>query len=198
MKPILTVALAVLLYSHSHGQAWELVKDKNRIKVYTRKREHSPIKAFRVVSTFETPQENVLSVLLNMSSYAQWYDHCKIAETILNDQAAVTYYMEMSMPFPFDNRDAVYRLEITRGENSTTLIYRAVANVKTEIKRIVRLDYAVGSWTVSPINQNLTQVEHEFEGDPKGNIPASIANLFLVQGPLNTFERLKKYIASVK
>src|SRR5690349_7933721 len=134
MKSILTVALAALLYSHSVAQDWELVKDKNGIRVFTRDSDHSPIKAFRVVSTFDAPQETILSVLLNISSYAHWYDHCKIAETILNDQAAVTYYMEMSMPFPFDNRDAVYRLEITRGENSTTLIYRAVANVKTEIK----------------------------------------------------------------
>ena len=106
--------------------------------------------------------------------------------------------MEMSMPFPFDNRDAVYKLEITHGKNIMTLVYRAVGNVKTEIKGIIRLDYAVGTWRVSPIDQNLTQVEHEFEGDPKDSIPANISNLFIVQGPLNTFNHLKKYIATVK
>ncbi|HYF68727.1 MAG TPA: hypothetical protein VD884_11350 [Ohtaekwangia sp.] len=131
MKSILTVALAVLLYSNSHAQDWELVKDKNGIKVFTRESEHSPIKAFRVVSTFETPHETILGVLLNISSYPEWYDHCKRTKTILHDQEAVTYYMEISMPLPFDNRDAVYKLEITRDKKSTALTYRAVANIKT-------------------------------------------------------------------
>ena len=72
-----------------------------------------------------------------------WYDHCKIAEPILNNQTAVTYYLEMSMPSPLIIEMSYTKLKITRGERSTTLVYRAVANVKTEIKNIVRLDYAV-------------------------------------------------------
>jgi hypothetical protein len=100
----------------------------------------------------------------------------------------------MSMPFPFDNRDIVYEMTVKRTETSAEIRYKAMRGVKDEKHGIVRMDYATGSWIVSTSQGAKTNIEHEFEGDPKGNVPSGIVNLFIVQGPINTIERLKEYL----
>ena len=194
MKSLLFILSAFLGFISCRAQDWELSKAKNGIKVYTRKSENSPIKAFRVVTTMQGNMGTLLAALRNPISYPLWYDHCKKTEVISNDGDRLIYYVEMSMPFPFDNRDIVYEMIVKQTEASAEIIYRALTGVKDETDGLVRMDYAKGSWIISSSDGVTSTIIHEFEGDPKGNVPAGIVNLFIVQGPINTIERLKEYI----
>jgi hypothetical protein len=51
-----------------------------------------------------------------------------------------------------------------------------------------------GSWHLTKVDANRTKVTHEFKGDPAGNIPASMVNLFLVAGPIHTLTSLNAYV----
>jgi hypothetical protein len=194
MKPTLFVVGILLTTVSCYAQDWVLSKNKNGIQVYTKKSENSPIKAFRVVTTVQDGIDEILKVLCDASSYASWYDHCKKSEVISKEGERTIYYVEMSMPFPFDNRDVVYEMTVRQNETSVEIRYQALKGIKEEENGLVRMGYAKGSWIVSSTDGAKTTIEHEFEGDPEGNVPSGIVNLFIEQGPLNTIERLKEYI----
>lgn len=191
------IAVGILLATVScYAQDWELSKEKNGIQVYTRTSENSPIKAFRVVAKFQNGMDKILKTLSDPSSYASWYDHCKNSEVISKESERTIYYVEMSMPFPFDNRDVVYEMTIEQAQTSTKIQYIALKGIKEKTDGLVRMEYAKGSWVVWSSDGVSCTIEHEFEGDPEGNVPSGIVNLFIVQGPINTIERLKEYITA--
>ncbi|GAL85997.1 hypothetical protein PA14_44080 [Sporocytophaga myxococcoides] len=181
----------LLFFLSAFAQDWTLAKEKNGIKVYTREGKDSPIKEFKAVTIFEANMYVIEKILLNTKTYPEWYDHCKRAEQIGLQGNTVTMHMEYSMPFPFKNRDAVINLSATHINDLITIQITRNAVAIKEVEDIVRMPISEGGWQLRKINEHTTEVIHQFKGDPGGNIPVAIVNLFLVDGPLNTLTQLK-------
>lgn len=176
------------------AQDWEYAKTEKGIEVFTRSSEASPVKEFRASGLVEADPEEVLKVLLNFESYEEWYDHCEKAELLEKQtDSTLTYYLELAMPFPFSNRDAVLDLTVQRKDGEIRLSYIRNATAREEIEGIVRMPVSEGLWILKPKEQG-TEVLHEFKGDPAGNVPPSMANLFVVAGPISTLTELEKYL----
>jgi hypothetical protein len=63
-----------------------------------------------------------------------------------------------------------------------------------EKKGVVRLPEGRGLWVFTPLENGKTEVYHRFGGDPGGNIPAWIVNMFLVDGPHKTILGLQEKV----
>lgn len=182
------------------AQEWELAKEKDGIIVFTRESPESPVKEFKAATIIEVEIEEIELILKDFRSYVHWYDHCKKAELISKEpDGSLTYYMEYNMPFPFSNRDAVLSLNSEEETEQVEIKIMRKAGILDEKEGVVRMPVSEGSWRLIKIDQSKTRIEHRFKGDPAGNIPAGIANLFLVAGPVNTLGSLKKFaLARVK
>ncbi|MCV9387142.1 START domain-containing protein [Reichenbachiella ulvae] len=176
------------------AQDWQYAKTEDGIKVYTRSSELSPVKEFRATGWVQADPGEVLKALLDFEHYRQWYDHCEKAELLeKQSDSTMTYYLELAMPFPFSNRDAVLDLTIQRTEEEIRLSYMRNATAREEIDGVVRMPVSEGIWILKPKEQG-TEVLHQFKGDPAGNVPPSMANLFVVAGPISTLTELGEYL----
>jgi hypothetical protein len=190
LKGLLIMAF-LFQYVGVFAQDWTLAKEKNGIKVYTRDSKDSPIKEFKAVTIFEANMHVIEKIILNTDTYSKWYDHCKRSEQIGLQNNTTTMYIEYSMPFPFKNRDAVMNLNTTRTNDLILIHITRNAVARKEVEDIVRMPVSEGEWQLRKINEHTTEVVHQFKGDPGGNIPVAIVNLFLVDGPINTLTQLK-------
>ncbi|RJE74119.1 START domain-containing protein [Reichenbachiella sp. MSK19-1] len=179
----------------SFGQAWIHAKTQDGITVYTRISDDSPVKEFKAIGLLQASPEEIVSVLLDFEDYSAWYDHCKKARLLAHhSDTSMTYYLELAMPFPFSNRDAVLDMTIDRQREHTTLRYDRNTYAMEEVDGVVRMPVSQGLWILTAKGDE-TEVVHQFRGDPAGQVPASIANLFVVAGPIQTLTALQQFLS---
>ncbi|MFY0626128.1 MAG: hypothetical protein JXR07_07535 [Reichenbachiella sp.] len=192
---VLTMMTCCLHFANAGD--WNLAKDKNGIMVYTREAEGSDIKEFKAITTLDANLEDIIVVLQDYENYPKWYDHVKTSYLIeKKENEANIYHLEMGMPFPFSNRDVVCKMVIDDSKDWVEVWITNEIGIKPPDDGIVRMPVASGSWKLKQISSNKVEVHHQFKGDPAGNIPAGIVNMFLVAGPLNTMTQLQEYISS--
>ena len=63
---------------------------------------------------------------------------------------------------------------------------------------IVRIEEAKGIWKFTQKENGETKVLYQFLGDPGGNIPSWIINIFIVDGPYKTLMNLKQFVKKYK
>ncbi|MFY0687484.1 MAG: hypothetical protein JXQ90_09980 [Cyclobacteriaceae bacterium] len=186
--------LALVISKEASGQDWKLASEKNGITVYTREKEGSPIKEFKAEAHFDADINKIAPIVSDISTYPQWYDHCKSAREISKTDNSSVYYMEYSMPFPFSNRDIVNQSTYQKKGKTVIIAFQQKEGVLEAIDDIVRMPISQGSWTLTSNKDGTTHVIHQYLGDPAGNVPTGIVNMFLVAGPINTLTQLRAYI----
>lgn len=187
------------VFSQSDSIAdWKLAKEKKGIQVYTRFMEGEKFKEYKTIAEVDASAEELINILLDVASYSKWMAHVKLAEILEMDGDDRFYvYSEVSLPWPFDNRDEVTLSVISRDEVSKEIQIEIsiIPDYIPEKKGIVRMPSGKGLWVFTPHESGKTQVYHQFGGDPGGNIPAWIVNMFLVDGPYKTMLSLQEVVA---
>jgi hypothetical protein len=177
----------------SEATDWELKKDKNGIKVYTRDYPDSPVKEFKAIASYHCSFKKLVILLNDLPKYPQWLKNCKSVKTVKTvDETTLINYAEIKVPWPFSPRDGVY--EYTVVDNRHNLYYAKIQSkpdMYPEKSGIVRMRNANGNWKVEEISDNEVKITHQFFGDPEGNIPGWVVNLFIVDGPYDTLLNLK-------
>ncbi|MGL1887434.1 MAG: START domain-containing protein [Reichenbachiella sp.] len=191
-------SLFIIVYCLSlslFAQDWELEADKENIKVYTRKLEVYPVKEFKAEVVFPISYEKLKLAVEDFENYKHWYDHCEDARLLKrNEDGSSVSVIEVEMPFPFKNRDMVSRLTKEESADEIVISFKQVTGILEPREKYVRMPVAIGKWKLTRLENNKTAVIHQFVGDPAGNIPTSIVNMFIVDGPMNTLSQLRDYI----
>ena len=177
---------------------WKLAKDKNGIQVYTRSTESSKFKEYKSVTELEASPAELLEILLDVEAYAEWMANVKEASLLKKQGDDMFFiYSEVNVPWPFDNRDQVTLSTVTRGpqQGEIRIGIKILPGYIPEKDGVVRIPSGAGLWTFIPLQNGKTRVYHRFGGDPGGNIPAWIVNIFLVDGPYKTMIGLQERIS---
>lgn len=171
---------------------WDLRKETNGILVYTRNYPDSPVKEFLAVTTCNSSLDRVVELINDIEGYPEWLRSCKLVKSIRNQPGKSTInYVEITFPWPLSNRDGIW--ESTTVTHNESLFYakiRSRPDLVPEKKGIVRMHYANGFWKVEKLKNGKTKITQQFFADPEGNIPGWVVNLFLVDGPYDTFMNL--------
>jgi hypothetical protein len=56
---------------------------------------------------------------------------------------------------------------------------------------IVRIEHSVGKWIITPIDSSHVKIEYTLHLDAGGSVPAWLLNMFITQGPMESFKKLK-------
>jgi len=199
-KNLMVLLCAFFVMSHySYAQnTWEIDKNKEGIKVYTRVEEGSDFKSFKAVTTVAATKNEVLKVLKNADEYSTWYGYTKTS-TLLKLEKDVQYnYVETIFPWPYRNRDMVYRMSIevlTTGAIKIAL--KGIPDYMQEKDGIVRMKEAEGYILLQPVD-NGTEVIYIFHSEPGDNIPPWLANNSIAELPFKTLSGLRKILKEEK
>jgi hypothetical protein len=196
MKKLLLLPLFLfLLQVNVFGQSdWKLSTEKDGVKIYTLKMPDSKFKALKVECEVDATQSQLVALLLDVNTSAQWVYHTKSCEMIKQvSPSEIYYYSEVNLPWPASNRDFVAHLTVSQNpETKVVVVDGPVVNgMVPEKKGVVRITNSTGKWVITPDGLDKVKVEYTIHVEPGGSIPAWMANMFATEGPMQIFKKMK-------
>ena len=191
--PLLSLFIAALftLPLIQETAEWVLRKEKNGIKVYTRRTQKSKIKEVRMTLETKASLSNIISLLNDTEAYTEWAYRFKESKTLekINDRESI-YYGSVDFPWPLADRDIVARSIIDQDPHTkvVTIKTTALPGYLPEKKNHVRITEHVNEWRFAPQPNGTVQIEYELSSNPAGHIPAWVINLALDQGSSQSME----------
>lgn len=196
------ICFFLLFLSQLRGQEqWDLVKEDEGIKVFTRTNEVMSFKEFRASVIVKGEVNQFVSVLYDVKGLATWGHN--ITEARLLERPSDTiqiYYAVAKAPWPYKNRDGIYKNNFSWDAVHRTLTVEiSLLEDSRELSdKFVRMD-GYGYWKVKVISENEIQIDFQMQVDPGGSIKAWMANMFVTDSPFYTMKgirdamRLKQY-----
>ena len=182
------------------GNEWELRKDKNDIKVYTRSNANSGIIEYKAITTTHAKISKLIEIINDVENFPVWMPNCESASVIenINDSLRIDYLIT-DVPWPMDDRDVALEVRtITNTDKHYEVLIKAVPKAIPEEENIKRIKIAKGKWELKRNDDNTIEITYQFYGDPEGNIPSWIINLFIVKGPYETLLNLKEQCSLIE
>lgn len=192
-KYIITVI--VLFISATSSSTWELKKDKDGIKIYTRSIEGLSFKEYKGETTIPNVSvTDVLNVIFDVKNYDKLFPDIS-GQKKLKDLGKYhsIHYVIIHTPWPVSDRDNVAEMNATIAEDGKSAHVSIVSRPDyIPLKKgLVRAD-GKGFWELKETSGGNVNVTYQYRGNPGGSVPAWLANSFVVSQPFKTLLNLKK------
>lgn len=195
----ISLLFSVLVSVNAFSQEWELKKDCDGIKVYTRDVKGSPIEEFRGEVVAKSNLSTILSVIDNISDYPKWMYKCSYAERLKKISESSGYaYSVLQQSWPVTDRDACTFYYVTQDSISlvVTINIKGVSNyIPVKLDR-VRMPNIKGCWQLIPISKGVTKIVYQLHSEAGGEVPAALVNMFVTNTPYYNLLNLKKIVES--
>lgn len=191
---LLISAFGFLSIASHAQQSWEIDKNKDGIIVYTKEEEGSAFKSFKAVVTIHAAAGEIVEILKNADDYTKWYGYTNTS-ALLKEEGDTQYnYVETIFPWPYSNRDMVYRMSVNASVNGVIkILLKGMPDYLPEKQGIVRMKKAEGYILLQPIGEK-TEVTYVFHSEPGDNIPPWLANNSIAELPFRTLSGLRKLL----
>ena len=73
-----------------YSQSWNFIKEKDGIKIYTRKEANSSLKSFKGEAYLHTQMEKVTSLIGNVKNFDWWDDDITEIKVLLNEKTSMS------------------------------------------------------------------------------------------------------------
>ena len=190
---LLSASLLVFLKSFSQAQ-WDLDKNQEGIKVYTKTTEGSAFRTFKAVAYINAPVDEIIEVLKDVGQYTEWYGYTKTSKLLESNDGIQYNYIETTFPWPYKNRDMVYQMSMNfKHPQKVEICLVGIPDYIPEREGIIRMKKAKGYILLKSMNDK-TQITYEFHTEPGGRIPIWLANNSIAELPLKTLIGLRKIL----
>lgn len=192
-----------IIPSQFQNLQWEVVTEKNNVKVYSPiKFKHAsgivPVKFEGIVKHHIS---KVLSVMADDSRKYEWVPRAKqIIKLEEINSADFTSYYRYDSPWPFSDRDFIIKNEGYFDESSLTVSVKlySVDHPKDPARNhneTVRGTSYGGYVIISPLSYESTKIEMTLMNDFGGNIPTWIINIVQKKWPYSFIRNLRKQLS---
>jgi hypothetical protein len=181
--------------------SWDLKKEKNGVKVFTRNIEGSNFKEFKSVGTHSGSISSLISVLQDDNNFCNWFPDCKEFKLLKKPSRLERYqYMVVKAPFPVNNRDTIQYTILNQDPVTKTVTINLSASPETlpEVPGTIRVPKSRGMWKFTPLENNKVEVIFQLHSDPGGSLPEWVANIFVTETPLKAVISLIKLAGEEK
>ncbi|MDB4923989.1 MAG: lipid-binding protein [Mucilaginibacter sp.] len=188
---ILSFAGSKLLHAQEH---WVFKTESEGIKVYNNILSAAKVKPIKVECTFNATASQLVAVLLDIKHYTDWVYKTKLTTLIKQvSPAELYYYAEIDMPWPAQNRDFAAHITVSQNRDTKVVTVDApsVVGLVPEKDNIFRIHESKGKWVITPVGNDRVNVTYFLQIDPGGAAPAWLINIFIAEGPLQSFKKLK-------
>jgi hypothetical protein len=196
--PFVLTLFLFFICLHLEAQSWDFIKEKEGIKIYTRKEANSDIKSFRGEAFLHAKYENVIDLIGNPDNLDWWADDLKEIRILSYEKGKhVQYYLIYDVPWPITDRDLVVDAVINTNPVTgiRTVEAKPLEDVIPEKSDLVRIKKYWQKWTVTPVKPGLVQIILEGTVDPGGNVPAWLYNMVITETPLKVIRSVKTHSA---
>jgi hypothetical protein len=177
---------------------WILQRNENGIKIYTSTSSATQVKSVKAELQFTEPITTIAKSIYSVSEYSKWVYQCSQSDIlkVINDSVLI-YRHVTDLPWPFEDRDQVSKYTITKELKSKTItISSKTIEGYDEYKGYFRLKQSEARWELTPQLNGTVKAIYFLMFDPGGNIPSWLVNLFITDGPYQSFINLKKSLAN--
>jgi hypothetical protein len=180
---------------------WELKRDRDDIRVYTRDVAGSKFKAVKATTTVTAPLSAAVALIRDTSACPQVAALCKkswVHKTVSETELYVYSYNDL--PWPVKDRDVLVRALWSQDPTNfrVTMTATSVTGMMAENDQAIRLREASFNWELVPLEAGRLQVTTHFHIDPAGPMPALVMNLLLVDAPFKTLTNLRSVLETGK
>lgn len=197
MNPGYLMFLLLFLPLFGIGQAdWELRKENEGIKVYTKDIKGSDFSAYRGVTTLGQPLSVIIAAIRDISSYPEWMPNAS-STRILEERgdSSIIYYLTTDAPWPVKDRDGIYQMIFRReGAQKIRIELEDRPEYLPRKKDYVRIPKTKGFWLLAPLSGQRVEVVYQISVDPGGSVPAWLANPMSVSQPYKTLRALSERV----
>ncbi len=197
MRRLMCILLLMPVFAQLQAQvAWDLKKDKNGIKVYTAKQGNSNFKSVKVECTVNAKFPQLIAALFDIDKHHEWVYNTKSAKLLKKiSDSELVYYSEVTAPWPCSNRDFVAHLKVSERSPGILIIESHAEPGNVEYKKnCVRILVSDSYWTITAVSNNTLKLDYVIRFDPGGSVPAWLINLFITEGPYETFKNLQERV----
>lgn len=202
MRKLLFIVIPVLFLTSFHsmaGEEWSLSKDKEGIKVYTRKYQDYSYKEYKGIAIINGEVNDLVNILKDVSTYDQWSFKCvpNSAKLLKKDESSGVYHVYMEIKAPLvSNRDVVtvYKFHPPASDGSVTVEFWGDADYIPKKSGKVRVPELKGYWKIVPQSDGKIKVVHQAFTHPGGSPPASFVNGSTVEAPFSMLKILRNII----
>ncbi len=178
-------------------QQWKLIDEEDGIQTYEKIKSNSGLVAFRGEILIPAPLKKVATILVEDSLQKEWVDSFVEARTLSRkNELEHVEYNQTKVPWPFQNRDFVFRVNVKINPQPATLLItmKSIEDpAAPPLKGIVRGEIIHSYYYLKEISGlRATKMVVEMEVDPKGAIPLWLVNLSQKGWPHNTLAAVKK------
>ena len=146
------------------GGQWQLIVEKDGITLYAREVSGHSEMQFKGVCTVSQPLVSVISLLSDTASYPRWFFRCIEANKIPAQNPSEFHfllYVAIDTPWPFTDRDVLYRTEVEIDFASGKVVIRSIA-LKTPLiplkRQYVRITNSEQQWILERISADHTRI----------------------------------------
>jgi hypothetical protein len=133
----------------------------------------------------------ILELLKDGDSYKKWYAYTKSSKLLNKEEGTQFTYVETNFPWPFKNRDMVYRMSIDTSDSKKAKVSMiGLRDYIPEKKGVVRMEKAEGFILLQEIHGK-TKITYVFHSNPGRGIPAGLANRSIAELPFKTLFGLR-------
>lgn len=198
-KTILSGVLSVLMVAPAwaDSDSWELARSEDGINVYLKTVEGTDFKAYRGEAIFPVTIAQIQEAQDDVPGSCQWIYNCESMQIEEVEGKGLVIYSRYKSLGPVSARDSV--VEVTLTEKADGGLERKLVgqpNLLPEEKGYVRIPELNGSWQLTPVEGGV-QVVYEIQAQPGGDVPAWVANKFVVDAPFNTLRALRAHVEGV-
>lgn len=192
--PFLTFILVALAYAVV-AQKWDFIKEKDGIRIYTRKETGHALKSFKGVADINAPKEKVFNLVGNVKNLDWWDKNLREIKVLYYEKEKRSqYYLVYDSPWPVTDRDICSEALITTDSITgiRTIYSKPLVGAIPEKPDLVRIKDYWQRWTLEPSGKNMVHVELEGYVDPAGIVPDWIYNMVITDTPLKIIRGIKQ------
>ncbi len=199
LKILLALVFTGIIYISQAQENWKLARKTDGIEVFTLNGE-SKFNSFKGHMIIESSVHSFVALLNDMDEYVNWgYNLKKVSLLKRSGDSLLIYYAIAQVPFPYKNREGVYRNKFRWDAKTKTLM----VDIETVDGYIAKnKDYVTikgkGFWKVTVLPAGKLDITFQMQVDPGGAVPAWLSNMFIDETPYYNLLNVRKLIKSSK
>ena len=184
-----------------YSQTWDFIKEKEGVKIYTRKENHSSLKSFKGVVDLHTQMDKVCNLIGNVKNVDWWDKNLREIKVLLYEKDKhIQYYLVYGAPWPVTDRDLCVEANITTDPVTgiRTIYSVPLPGVIPENPEYVRIKDYWQKWIIQDMKNGIIHITLEGYVDPAGSVPDWIYNMVITDTPLKIIRGIKERLESSK
>lgn len=192
---ILAVFFLVFISVAAVAQSWVFSKEKDGIKIYTRKETGNSVRSFKGVADIRTTPDKIFNLIGNVKNVDWWDKNVKEIKVLYYEKDKRSqYYLVYDAPWPVSDRDLCVEAKITTDPVTgvRTVVSVPLEGVIPERPGLVRIKDYKQQWTLEPTGNGMFHVVLEGRVNPGGSVPDWVYNMVITDTPLKIIRGIKQ------